>query len=173
MVLTIVIIPTVSYAASACNHSYDSSCDTDCNLCGATRDAESHAYGEWYSVNEIDENGDLITERRVCDRCGAEDNLVSMSHVIQFSPPTQQTITLQPSVTFPENSFEIELQEPPTFGTSVNDMRRSSVILDCFVGVIGLGILWLGATFIIKATRTAENGADGEDIYEPDNYIDN
>ena len=38
MVFTVALIPTVANAASECTHSYDGICDTDCNICGQTRE---------------------------------------------------------------------------------------------------------------------------------------
>ena len=50
------------------DHTYDDRCDTDCNVCHATRESH-HTYGEWTVSKEAtkDENGE---EKHICTICG-------------------------------------------------------------------------------------------------------
>ena len=36
-----------AFEETVCTHEYDNCVDTDCNLCGETREAPGHTYGEW------------------------------------------------------------------------------------------------------------------------------
>ena len=56
----------------ACAHDYDDCEDDTCNICGATRVAPGHKYGEWCVVKEAD-IGVEGREERTCSECGHVD----------------------------------------------------------------------------------------------------
>ena len=190
MVFTVALIPTVANAASECTHSYDGICDTDCNLCGQVREAQPHVYGAWISVSETDSNGNLITGRQICQNCGATvdrySTIVNIESSGSLNPESgfvMTPITGTGSIEYSENIHFVQIgdqlntnsgfSENIYFDTAISEPSVSdNLLLSCFIGVIGLGIIWLGATFVIKAMRATANGTQDEESYESENFIE-
>jgi len=59
------------YIAKLTIHTYTDTCDTDCNVCGKSREA-SHSYGEWTVTKEPTCNT-LGTKQHTCSVCGATE----------------------------------------------------------------------------------------------------
>ena len=50
-------------------HVYKNDCDTDCNVCGATRAPKAHTFGEWETTKQPTETEEG-EKKRVCTVCG-------------------------------------------------------------------------------------------------------
>ena len=178
---SIFAMPTVGYAYDECEHDYDSSCDTTCNLCGEEREAEPHIFEGWYDY-ETNSETNTITRRNECLFCDAYDTrtVVSLSSTItNVGGFTTDTI---PNFSYGDQTIDFgSLSDKVIYeGTLItNEISYASSasetpLITCFVGILGLSVLWLGATFIIKARKASANGdAEDDDFYEPQSFIEN
>ena len=182
--ISIFTFPTVGHALSACNHKYDSACDTDCNLCGQTREADPHEYGEWTSYAQEVDGAYLTTTQRTCKNCGAfekssSSNVISFS---QFTPGTSVNGQAAAVETYVYNLDNIsmhainiaDLNKAPT--SSYGDSDTVDIIIACGIGAVALAIILMSTSVIVRAKNKAlANDGEGhdEDVYEPDNYIEN
>ena len=65
---------------SICGHYYDNACDTDCNVCGATREIEGHSpvFNRYAVVDGV------LCASKVCDNCeGVENTPVVANTVVE------------------------------------------------------------------------------------------
>ena len=183
--ISIFTFPTVGHALSACNHKYDSACDTDCNLCGQTREADPHEYGEWTNYAEEVDGVYLTTTKRTCKNCGAFDT-ASSSNVISFSQFTPGTLVNGQTVAVETHVYNLDdtsmhainledLNKAPT--SSYGDSDTVDILIACGIGAVALAIILMSTSVIVRSKKKAVPADEGEahddDVYEPDNYIEN
>ncbi len=99
------------YACSGCpekkdpaDHSFDNTCDAECNICGFTRVPADHVYGNWTIVNEATAAADGLRQRS-CIICGhVISETIPATGEVTTEPSTDVTTEQNPDVSGPETS---------------------------------------------------------------------
>ena len=111
-----------------CAHAYDDCVDTECNICGETRVAPGHVWGEWVTVVEPTTEKEGSAER-TCSVCGCKE-----TKSLDKLPTTP--VDPDPVVPKPEPQPEPQPQpENPGLGTgAIIAIVVASVVVACGAG---------------------------------------
>ena len=120
------------YAAlhAYCGHAYDDCVDTECNICGETRVAPGHFWGEWVTVVEPTTEKEGSAER-TCSVCGCKET--KSLDKLPTTPVDPDPVDPQPE---PQPEPQPQPENPGLPGWAIVLISVGSVAVACGAGAL-------------------------------------